>query len=276
MLSDDLIAQLETKAKRVRRLILDMVYEANSGHIGGSLGATDLLVALYYHLMRHKPEDPTWPERDRFILSKGHCTPVIYGVLADCGYFPEEDLKRFRRPGSHLQGHPYHPKTPGVEASTGTLGLGLSTGLGMALGAKLRGEKQYYYVLCGDGEIQEGQIWEAAMFGNKYKLDNVIAFVDRNYMQTDGYSENIMPMDPLLPKWQAFGWEAFQIDGHDFEEIVNTVNCAKKRSGKPTMIITRTVKGKGVPFMEDDPIWHALPPSREQYERSIQELENGV
>jgi transketolase len=130
--------------------------------------------------------------------------------------------------------------------------------------------------LCGDGEIQEGQIWEAAMFGNKYKLDNVIAFVDRNYMQTDGYSENIMPMDPLLPKWQAFGWEAFQIDGHDFEEIVNTVNCAKKRSGKPTMIITRTVKGKGVPFMEDDPIWHALPPSREQYERSIQELENGV
>jgi transketolase len=267
---------LKRKTLEIRKSILEMVYRANSGHVGGSLGAADLVVALYYHLMRHKPEDPQWPERDRFILSKGHCTPVVYAVLADCGYFPKADLLTFRRPGSHLQGHPSQAKTPGIEASTGTLGLGISTGLGMALAAKLRGGKHFIYILCGDGEIQEGQAWEAAMFANKYQLDNVIAFVDRNYLQTDGMTEDIMPLDPLVPKWQAFGWRTQEINGNDLEEIIATVEQARTQKGRPAMIVARTVKGKGVPFMENDAKWHGTPPTREEYERAMRELDHGV
>jgi transketolase len=223
--------------------------------------------------MRHYPANQQWPERDRFILSKGHCTPVIYAVLADCGYFPRIDLATFRRPGSHLQGHPCAHKTPGIEASTGTLGIGISTAMGMALAAKLRGERQFYYVLCGDGEIQEGQVWEAAMFANKYHLDNVIAFVDRNRLQTDGDSERVMPLDPLPEKWRAFGWETCEIDGHNFQDIIGAVEQAKQQRGKPTMVIANTTKGKGVPFMERDNVWHGSPPTFDQYERAIQELE---
>jgi transketolase len=276
MLDKATLIALQHKALEIRRSILTMIYRANSGHPGGSLGATDLVVALYYHVMRHNPRDPKWPQRDRFILSKGHCSPVIYAVLADCGYFPKQDLETFRRPSSHLQGHPAQHKTPGIEASTGTLGLGISTGLGMALGAKLRGDAHYYYVLCGDGEIQEGQVWEAALFGNKYKLDNVIAFVDRNYLQTDGCSEDIMPLDPLRPKWEAFGWNTCEIDGHDFRQIIETVEAAKTVKNKPTMIIARTIKGKGVSFMENEAGWHGTPPDREQYERAMEELNRGV
>jgi transketolase len=263
---------LEAKALQIRSSILKMVHDANSGHIGGSFSAADLVVALYYHTMRHDPANPTWPERDRFILSKGHCAPVLYAVLSDCGYFPSTDLERFRRPGSHLQGHPYQPKTPGVEASTGTLGLGLSTALGMALGAKLRNQSHYYYVLCGDGELQEGQIWEAALFGSKYKLDHVIAFVDRNYLQTDGNTEDVMPLDPLVEKWQAFGWNGFEIDGHDFEQIFAVIERAKGLRGKPTMIVANTVKGKGVSFMENQAEWHSGPPTMEQYAKALEEL----
>ncbi|MCI0622649.1 MAG: transketolase [Acidobacteria bacterium] len=276
MLDEKTIQFLKNKAFEVRREILEMVYRANSGHVGGSLGAADLVVTLYYHSMRHDPKNPKWPERDRFILSKGHCTPVIYAVLADCGYFPKEDLNHFRRPGSHLQGHPYEPKTPGIDASTGTLGLGLSTACGMALAAKVKGQRHYYYVLCGDGELQEGQIWEAAMFGNKYRLDNVIAFVDRNYLQTDGNTEDVMPLDPLVAKWQAFGWHSCEINGHSFEEIAQAVAEAKGRQGKPTMIVARTVKGKGVPFMENDAVWHGTPPNNEQFELAMKELTLGT
>ncbi|MCI0721922.1 MAG: transketolase [Acidobacteria bacterium] len=276
MLDEKTIQFLRNKAFEVRREILEMVYRANSGHVGGSLGAADLVVTLYYHIMRHDPKNPKWPERDRFILSKGHCTPVIYAVLADCGYFPKEDLNHFRRPGSHLQGHPYEPKTPGIDASTGTLGLGLSTACGMALAAKVKGQRHYYYVLCGDGELQEGQIWEAAMFGNKYRLDNVIAFVDRNYLQTDGNTEDVMPLDPLVAKWQAFGWHSCEINGHSFEEIAQAVAEAKGRQGKPTMIVARTVKGKGVPFMENDAVWHGTPPNNEQFELAMKELTLGT
>lgn len=271
MLDAQTLRHLETKALNIRRSILTMVHRANSGHVGGSLGATELVVALYDHVMQHDPHRPDWPERDRFILSKGHCTPVIYAVLADCGYFPEADLTTFRRPGSHLQGHPYQPKTPGIEVSTGTLGLGLSTAVGMALGAKLRGQTHHYYVLCGDGEIQEGQIWEAAMFANKYRLGNVIGFVDRNYLQTDGHSEDIMPLDPLRPKWESFGWRTFEIDGHDFNAIVGTIEEAKQVD-RPVMIIAHTVKGKGVSFMENEVIWHGTPPDDEAYERAMAEL----
>jgi transketolase len=266
------IEQLTTKATEIRRSIIEMVYRAQSGHIGGSLGATELLVALYYRAMQHQPGNPAWADRDRFVLSKGHCTPVYYSVLADCGYFPRADLWTFRRPGTHLQGHPCAHKTPGVDASTGTLGLGISTGAGMALAAKLRKQEHTVYIVCGDGEIQEGQAWEAAMFAHKYKLDNIIAFVDRNFLQTDGNSEDIMPLEPLRAKWEAFGWRTDEIDGHDFAQILYTIERAKASSGQPTMIIANTIKGKGVPFMENDNHWHGAPPTQQQYERAMEEL----
>ena len=267
---------LRKKAFEIRREIVTMVHRANSGHVGGSLGATEIVVALYYNIMKHRPADPKWEGRDRFILSKGHCTPVIYAALADCGYFPMEDLKTFRRPGSHLQGHPAQHKTPGIDAPTGTLGLGISTGVGMALGAKLKKQDHHYYILCGDGEIQEGQVWEAAMFANKYKLDNIIAFIDRNYLQTDGNSEKVMPLDPLRPKWESFGWRVYDIDGNDFDQIIGTVEEAKKTKGKPSMIIAKTVKGKGVSFMENEASWHGTPPGKEDFEKAIKELSHGL
>jgi len=274
-LDEDKLQILEKKCNKIRQQIITMVYDAQSGHIGGSLGATELLVCLYYHCMQHDPQNPDWKDRDRFILSKGHCTPVLYSILADCGYFPKEDLKTFRRPGSHLQGHPYQPKTPGVEATTGSLAIGFSTGLGMALTAKNRGQKHKYYIVCGDGEIQEGQIWEAAMFANKYKLDNVIGFVDRNYLQTDGNSEDIMPLDPLRPKWEGFGWKTYEIDGHDIQQIIATVQEAKTAS-QPVMIIAKTVKGKGVSFMENAVGWHGGVPNSEVTEKALKELKHGI
>lgn len=264
---------LADRARLIRRDIVSMVHRANSGHVGGSLSATDLLVALYYVVMRHDPKNPKWAERDRFVLSKGHCTPVLYAVLADCGYFPASDLLTFRRPGSHLQGHPYAPKTPGVDASTGTLGIGLSTACGLALAAKLRGAKHNVFVLCGDGEQQEGQIWEAAMFANKYHLDNLIAFTDRNRLQTDGNTEDVMPLDPLPEKWRSFGWNSWEIDGHDFKAIVGAVARAREQSGNPTMIVANTTKGRGVSFMENAAEWHGTPPTLEQCNRALLELQ---
>jgi transketolase len=272
MLDSSTLAALRTRATTIRRHIVSMVHRANSGHVGGSLSATEIVVALYFHLMRHDPERPRWPERDRFILSKGHCTPVIYATLAECGYFPLADLNTFRRPGSYLQGHPYQPKTPGIDASTGTLGLGLSTAAGMALAASLRGGGQTYYVLCGDGESQEGQIWEAAMFANKYRLGNLIAFTDRNRLQTDGDTEDVMPLDPLPPKWEAFGWQTLEIDGHDYNQIIEAVARAKADPSRPAMIIANTIKGKGVSFMENVALWHGTPPTGEQHELALQEL----
>lgn len=276
MITSKQLEALRKKAVEIRREIVTMVYNANSGHVGGSLGATELMVALYYHVMQHHPSEPRWEGRDRFILSKGHCTPVLYAVLADCGYFSRGDLKTFRRPGSHLQGHPAQHKTPGVEASTGTLGLGISTGVGMALAAKLKKQKHYYYILCGDGEIQEGQVWEAAMFANKYKLDNIIAFVDRNYLQTDGDTEKVMPLEPLRPKWESFGWRVYDIDGNDFIQIVDTVEKVKKEKGRPVMIIAKTTKGKGVSFMENEASWHGTPPGKNDFERAMIELDYGI
>jgi transketolase len=221
--------------------------------------------------MKHDPKRPDWSERDRFIMGKGHATPVYYAVLADSGYFPMADLEGFRRPGSFLQGHPKQYSHKGIEASTGTLGLGLSTAVGMAFAAKLKNEQQTYYCLCGDGEIQEGQIWEAAMYANKYKLNNLIAFIDRNYMQSDGYSEDVMPMDPVEPKWEAFGWETYSIDGHNIALIIDTIEKAKK-SDKPVMIVCKTIKGKGVSFMENDNTWHGTPPSVEIASKALKEL----
>jgi transketolase len=236
------------------------------------LGAAELMVALYHEAMDLKPAEPGWPNRDRFVLSKGHCTPVLYAMLAQRGFFPRSDLATFRAVGSHLQGHPYQPKTPGVDASSGTLGLGLSTACGMALGARLRGQSHYVYVLCGDGEQQEGQIWEAAMFAHKFKLDHLIAFTDRNRLQTDGDTEEVMPLDPLPDKWRAFGWNSWEIDGHDFEQILDAIARAKAGRGRPTMIVANTIKGKGVSFMENVASWHGTPPNAAEYSRALAEL----
>lgn len=267
------LAFLREKVRAIRRDILLQVHAGQSGHPGGSLGVADLVTVLYYGIMRHDSKNPRWPDRDRFVISKGHCSPVIYAVLADCGYFPKEDLKTFRRPGSHLQGHPNSAKTPGIEASTGTLGLGISTAVGMALAGKLRNASHHYYVLCGDGEQQEGQVWEAAMFGNKYKLSNLIAFTDRNRLQTDGDTEQVMPLDPLADKWRAFGWNAWEIDGHDHRQIFAAVERAKREhGGRPTMIIANTIKGKGVSFMEGAASWHSGPPSDVELDRALDEL----
>ncbi len=272
ILDDSQLSSLKKKCNEIRKEIIKMVFTAQSGHIGGSLGATELLVSLYYHIMKHDPKNPAWSERDRFVLSKGHCTPVLYAVLADCGYFPKEDLETFRKPGSHLQGHPYQPKTPGVEATTGALGTGFSTAMGMALAGKTSGSSQKYYIVCGDGEMQEGQIWEAAMFANKYKLNNVIAFVDRNYLQTDGNSEDIMPLNPLDAKFEGFGWKTYEIDGHNISEIIETIADAQS-SDKPVMIIANTTKGKGVSFMENAVGWHGGVPNEEDASKALAELD---
>lgn len=263
---------LAARSREVRRAIVTMVHQANSGHVGGSLGAADLLVALYHEIMTVDPQNPRWPARDRFVLSKGHCSPVLYAVLAQRGFFPAADLATFRRPGSHLQGHPYQPKTPGVDASTGTLGLGLSTACGMALAARLRGQPHRVYVLCGDGEQQEGQIWEAALFARKYRLGNLIAFTDRNRLQTDGDTEAVMPLDPLSDKWRAFGWNVEEIDGHDFGQIVAAVRRAQAAGERPAMIVAHTTKGKGVSFMENEVAWHGQPPDAAQCARALEEL----
>ena len=265
-------ALLAEKARAIRRDIVTMVHRANSGHVGGSLSATEILVALYYAIMRHDPQHPRWAGRDRFVLSKGHCSPVYYATLANCGYFPHEDLETFRRPGSYLQGHPSSAKPPGVDASTGTLGLGLSTACGLALAAKLRGQTHTVFVLCGDGEQQEGQIWEAAMFANKYHLDNLIAFTDRNRLQTDGGTEDVIPLDPLTDKWRAFGWNSWEIDGHDFAQIVEAVARARAQPDRPTMIVANTTKGRGVSFMENVASWHGTPPNTAELNRALAEL----
>jgi transketolase len=265
--------RLRHAALLIRRDALRMVFEANSGHLGGSLSAADILAALYCGLMHHDPANPEWAERDRFVLSKGHCTPAYYAVLAHCGYFPREHLSTFRRIGSHLQGHPYAPKTPGVDASTGTLGLGLSTAAGMALAGRLGSRRHRVFVLCGDGEIQEGQVWEAAMFAAKYRLGNLIAFIDRNRLQTDGWCEDIMPLEPLAAKWAAFGWRTLDIDGHDFSQIRHAVDSSSHSPHQPTAIIARTVKGKGVSFMENEAKWHGTPPTAQEYDRAAAELE---
>jgi transketolase len=271
---DDRIAALGQHARVVRADIVRMVHEASSGHVGGSLSAVELLVALYYEMMQVDPGNPGWVVRDRFVLSKGHGTPALYAVLARRGFFPVAELATFRRVDSRLQGHPYQPKTPGIDASAGTLGLGLSTACGLALAAKLRQQPHYTYVLCGDGEQQEGQIWEAAMFGRKYALDHLIAFTDRNRLQTDGNTEDVMPLEPLVEKWRAFGWNAWTIDGHSFEEIIAAVARAKAGRGRPAMIVANTIKGKGVSFMENVVSWHGTPPNAAECALALAEQEN--
>ena len=271
--SEDEILELERKANTIRKHILIMIHAAGSGHPGGSLSYADIMTALYFKILNHRPYDPEWEGRDRLVLSKGHAAPVYYASLAESGYFPVEELKTLRKLGSRLQGHPSRSRTPGVEMSTGSLGQGLSVANGMALAAKLDGKSHRVYCLCGDGEMESGQIWEAAMLASHYRLDNVTAFVDKNGLQIDGPTEKVMCSEPLGEKWRAFGWHVIEINGHDMREILTACERAKQVRGKPTMIIATTVKGKGVSFMEGSIKFHGKSPNDEELRIGLEELE---
>lgn len=270
------IRDLEAKAQLIRRDIIKMLAEAGSGHPGGSLSSVEIVTALFFQEMRLKPEDPEWPERDRFILSKGHAAPLLYAALAERGFFPREELLTLRKLGTRLQGHPAKGQLPGVEASTGSLGQGLSMGLGTALAAKLDQRDYRVYVLLGDGECEEGQVWEAAMAAAHYQADNLTAVLDYNGLQIDGAIDQVMSPLPFPEKWQAFGWAVRQVDGHDISELIDAFNWARGVKGQPSMIIAKTVKGKGVSFMEGVAGWHGKAPDAKQAAQALDEIGVGV
>ena len=266
------IKKLKLIANEIRIDIIKMLVSAGSGHSAGPLGMADIFTALYFNIMNHDPKNPKWENRDRFTLSNGHICPVWYATLAKSGYFPQKEIMTLRKLGTRLHGHPHNLALPGIENSAGPLGQGISIAAGIALGAKL--DKKNYRVYCGmsDGELEEGQPWEAFMFASKYKLDNLIAINDRNYIQIDGDTRDIMPLDPLDKKMKAFNWNVIVIDGNNMKEILNALNKAKKVKGKPTMIIANTVPGKGVSFMEGKYEWHGKPPTKDQAEIALAEL----
>ncbi|MBO6026449.1 MAG: transketolase [Bacteroidales bacterium] len=265
----------ETKAKHIRQLILTSLAEAGSGHTGGSLDLVDVFTVLYFSHLRHHPADPQWEERDKVILSIGHTAPVLYATLAAAGYFPEEEMLTLRKLGSRLQGHPsYEFKLPGLESCSGSLGQGLGVALGMALTAKMDGKPNRVFCVMGDGEQQEGSVWESAMAAAHYKADNLCAIIDRNRLQIDGGTEEVMGIDPLKDKWVAFGWNALEIDGHDYSQIKLALETADKTKGKPTVIIADTVMGKGVPSIENNNQWHGKVPTKEQLPLFLTELNN--
>jgi len=263
------IAELEEKARKLRVSIVKTLHKSQSGHTGGSLSAMDMVTALYFYKMRHNPADPGWEGRDRFVLSKGHAAPAQYVALAEAGYYPVEDLMMLRRLGSHLQGHPDSKSTPGVEVPTGSLGQGLSMAVGMALGLRLDGKENRVYALLGDGELQEGQVWEAAMASGHYRLDNLCAMVDANALQIDGEVAKVMNVAPIADKFRAFGWNALEIDGHNMAAIIDSLDMAETVKGKPTVIVAHTVKGKGVSFFENKASYHGVPPSDEELPRAL-------
>lgn len=273
------INELEQTAAKVRELIVNTVYEVKAGHLGGPLSATDILVALYNDILNIDPENPDWEKRDRFVLSKGHSAIGLYAVLALRGYFPVEEMKTFDGMNSRLQAHPDKLILPGLDMSTGSLGQGISTAVGMALGAKLKGESFYTYCMLGDGESQEGQVWEAANTAYKYKLDNLIVIMDYNKLQQYGWEADkdtrANPIEEPRVKWEAFGWRVVTIDGHSMSEIISACNEAKENTGKPTIIIANTLKGKGVSFMENSYLWHSNVPSDEEYAQAIKEISAG-
>ena len=267
------VAEMEVMAKKLRRHIVTMVGKAGSGHPGGSLSAVEIVTALYFKLMRHKPLDPQWPDRDRFILSKGHAAPLLYATLAECGYFPVEELLTLRQMDSRLQGHTDRTITPGVEMSSGSLGQGLSFALGAALAGRIDGQDYHVYVLLGDGECNEGQVWEGAMATAHYNVDNLTAIVDNNGQQIDGWNCDVMSLDPFAGKWQAFGWKVIEVDGHSIPQLIDAFKEAQKIKGQPTVIIAHTVKGKGVSFMENNPDFHGKAPNAIEIELALKELE---
>ncbi len=263
---------LKEQARIVRIEILKMLTQSGSGHTGGSLSAADIVTALYFYKMRHDPSNPKLPDRDRFILSKGHAAPLLYAVLALTGYFDKSLLSTLRKIGSPLQGHPSSKLVPGVEVSTGSLGQGLSVANGIALGLKINKSNARVYCLLGDGEIQEGQVWEAAMTSSHYFLDNLCAIIDMNELQIDGRCSDVMKIDPVMPKWKAFGWHVFEIDGHNMKEIVDTLDEAEHIKGKPSVILAKTIKGKGVSIFEGKVEYHGLAPTKEELEIALKEL----
>jgi transketolase len=266
-------AELKEMAKKLRRHVITMIAAAGSGHPGGSLSAADIITALYFKILRYKPENPEWSHRDRFILSKGHAAPILYAALAEAGYFSVAELATLRRLDSRLQGHTDRNLTPGVEMSAGSLGIGLSFSIGVALAARLDSKTYRTYVLLSDGECEEGQTWEAALAAAHFNLDNLTAVIDCNGMQLSGWTRDIMNLEPLISKWQAFGWHVIDIDGHDLDQILAAFPEAEKTKGKPTVIIARTTKGKGVSFMENNITFHGKAPTREEAERALKELE---
>lgn len=271
-ITEEAIAITTAKARLIRRNIIKMLGQAGSGHTGGSLSASDIAACLYFWEMNIDPAKPGWTERDRFVLSKGHAAPVLYAVLAEKGFFPTDNLTQLRKLGSPLQGHPDMRKVPGVEASTGSLGQGISWAVGMALAGKIDNESYRVYSLLGDGEIEEGMVWEAAMAAAHYKLDNLMAFVDHNGLQIDGRVQEVMSPLPIPDKFRAFGWEVLEIDGHDHKQIMKALNFARTVKGKPTAIIAHTIKGKGCSFMEDRVEWHGVAPKPDEVEKALAEL----
>jgi transketolase len=265
--------EMKKIAKEIRKDIINMTAEAGSGHPGGSLSSVEIMVSLYFHVMDHNPEDHKWEHRDRFVLSKGHVCPALYSTLARRGYFHPDELLTLRKLGSRLQGHLDRKKLPYLETSCGSLGQGLSIAVGMAIGFRMDKRNQRVYCLMGDGECDEGQIWEAAMTGAHYRLDNLCGIVDVNGLQIDGFTKDVMNLEPLADKWRAFGWNVIEVDGHILEEVIKAFGEASKFKGKPTVILANTVKGKGISFMEHRAEWHGKAPTREEAETALKELE---
>lgn len=275
MLYDDKIKALENKAREIRVSVIDALLAAGSGHTAGPLGMADIFAALYFHLLKHKPQEPDWSERDRLVLSNGHICPVLYATMAHAGYFPLAELKTLRHFGSRLQGHPHREWLPGIETSSGPLGSGLSQAVGMALAERIdrgRSSDKFFYCLTGDGELDCGQIWEAAMLAGREKLHNLIVIVDRNNIQIDGFTEDIMPLEPLAEKWKSFNWHVQEIDGHSFQAIDEAVNQAKAIFSQPSVIIAHTIPSKGVPEFERQYQWHGKPPNKEEGALALREL----
>jgi len=269
------VDKLKDIAKKVRINILHMLTKAGSGHTGGSLSAVDVAVAIYFSRMNFNPDDPYWKDRDRFILSKGHAAPLLYAIMAEAGYFPIDVLNNLRKIESPLQGHPCCKSLPGIEVSTGSLGQGLSVANGMALGLRLDNNPARVYCIMGDGEIQEGQVWEAAMTAAHYKIDNLCAVVDSNGLQIDGPVQKVMGIAPIHDKWSAFGWHVIDVDGHNMKDILGALDASEKTKGRPTVLIANTTKGKGVSFFEDKVEYHGITPTPEEYEKAVKEIHNG-
>jgi transketolase len=269
---ESLIVELQARARELRLDSLDMIYHRKAGHPGGTLSAADIVAALFFHKMKHDPANPTWPDRDRFILSKGHASALLYAALARCGYFPMEDLKQWGELECHLQGHPDRLKTPGVEMSTGLLGHGIAIGAGIALAARMDGRDHRTYVVVGDGEIQGGIVWEGAMIAAKYRLSKLTVILDYNNVQLDGAVHEILPLEPLADKWRTYNWAVIEINGHDICQILQALDMADEIHDRPTIIIARTTKGKGVSFMENESHWHGVVPDDDQFAQAVAEL----
>ena len=271
-ISEEKTQELELKSNEARELLIEMLTEAGSGHTAGPLGMADIFTAMYFHVLNHDPKNPEWEERDRLILSNGHITPIRYVVMAMVGYFPVEELKTLRKLGSRLQGHPERERLPGVETTSGPLGSGLGQAAGYAYASRMDKKKFRTYCFMSDGEQDSGATWEAAMFIGKNKLSNLTAVIDRNNIQIDGMTENIMPLESLRAKYEAFNWHVLEVDGHNIQEFVDAVSEAKAIYEKPTVIIAHTIPGKGVSFMENDYLWHGKPPNKEQAKEALREL----